>query len=311
MWKVDKVMGLKSQVKYPGFASYLRTHREKSYRSARDFCTRVKTGISYPQYSRYEAGDQLPPLVQAVTIFGQLEVNPLEALLEWNKAQLSEVTAEQGAQSVVQETLKEIDALLRQARSGKNLETKTPVEISRAGVNAFDVPLDKVVVFNRSHRDIFMKHPAYRDIFTYINAFHPRKITAEELARALKLEHGVVLEMLENLEKLGVVLKKEDSFVAAKRNFYFPDDADFFELRNLNVRHNFNQLMDGLQFEALSTRQAFRGLITREFTPAQYRWVVDQSEKLLAQTVGLSEDEGGDVIYSVMTVVGERFRRSQ
>lgn len=200
-------MGLKSQVKYPGFASYLRTHRERSYRSARDFCVRVKIGISYPQYSRYEAGDQLPPLLQAVTIFGQLEVSPLEALLEWNKAQLSEVSNQQGAQSVVKKTLKEIEALLTQVRSGKSLETEAPVEIQRAGVNAFDVPLDKVVVFNRSHRDVFMKHPAYRDIFTYINAFHPRKVSPEELARALKLDLNLIREMLENLEKLGVVLK--------------------------------------------------------------------------------------------------------
>jgi predicted transcriptional regulator len=310
MWKVNKVMGLKSQVKYPGFASYLRSHRERNYRSARDFCARVKTGISYPQYSRYEAGDQLPPLIQAVTIFGQLGVSPLEALLEWNKAQLTEASAQAVAEPAVEKTLKEIEDLLNQTRSGTP-KAANPPEKSRSGVNAFDVPLDKVVVFNRSHRDIFMKHPAYRDIFTYINAFHPRKVSVDELSRALKIEQPVIREMLENLERLGVVLRKDESFVAAKRNFYFPDDADFFELRNLNVRHNFNQLMDNMQFEALSTRQAFRGLITREFTPAQYRWVVDQSEKLLAQTVGLSEDEGGDVIYSVMTVVGERFRRSQ
>jgi predicted transcriptional regulator len=303
-------MSLKSQVKYPGFASYLRSHRERNYRSARDFCARVKTGISYPQYSRYEAGDQLPPLIQAVTIFGQLGVSPLEALLEWNKAQLTEASVQVASEPAVAKTLKEIEDLLNQTRSGTP-KAENPAEKSRSGVNAFDVPLDKVVVFNRSHRDVFMKHPAYRDIFTYINAFHPRKISVDELSRALKIEQPVIREMLENLERLGVVLRKDESFVAAKRNFYFPDDADFFELRNLNVRHNFSQLMDNLQFETLSTRQAFRGLITREFTPAQYRWVVDQSEKLLAQTVGLSEDEGGDVIYSVMTVVGERFRRSQ
>jgi predicted transcriptional regulator/transcriptional regulator with XRE-family HTH domain len=311
IWKVIELMGLKSQVKYPGFASYLRSHRERNYRSARDFCARVKIGISYPQYSRYEAGDQLPPLVQSITIFGQLGVSPLEALLEWNKAQLSDASAPTAAEPAVTKTLKEIEVLLNQVRSGITPEVEKPSEISRSGVNVFDVPLDKVVVFNRSHRDVFMKHPAYRDIFTYINAFHPRKISVEELSRALKVELPLVREMLENLERLGVVLRKDESFVAAKRNFYFPDDADFFELRNLNVRHNFNQLMDHLQFEALSTRQAFRGLITREFTPAQYRWVVDQSERLLAQAVGLPEDEGGDVIYSVMTVVGERFRRSQ
>jgi len=304
-------MGLKSQVKYPGFASYLRSHRERNYRSARDFCARVKIGISYPQYSRYEAGDQLPPLVQSITIFGQLGVSPLEALLEWNKAQLSDASVQAAPEPAVAKTLKEIEVLLNQVRSGITPEVEKSAEKSRSGVNAFDVPLDKVVVFNRSHRDVFMKHPAYRDIFTYINAFHPRKISVEELSRALKIEPPVIREMLEDLERLGVVLRKDESFVAAKRNFYFPDDADFFELRNLNVRHNFSQLMDNLQFEALSTRQAFRGLITREFTPAQYRWVVDQSERLLAQAVGLPEDEGGDVIYSVMTVVGERFRRSQ
>lgn len=303
-------MGLKSRVKYQGFASYLRSHRERNYRSARDFCNRVKIGISYPQYSRYEAGDQLPPLAQAMAIFGHLGVAPLEALLEWNRAQLTEVSA-QSADPAIQNTLREIDALLEQTRSGKSPTVENAAEKNRSGVNVFDVPLDKVVVFNRSHRDVFMKHPAYRDIFTYINAFHPRKVSSGELSRALELELSAVCEMLENLEKLGVVAKKEESYVAAKRNFYFPDDADFFELRNLNVRHNFDRMMGSLQFETLSTRQAFRGLITREYTPAQFKWVVDQSEKLLAQALSLSEDDGGDVVYSLMTVAAERFRRSQ
>jgi transcriptional regulator with XRE-family HTH domain len=302
-------MCAKLKTKYPGFASFLRTHREINYRSARDFCSRVNTGISYPQYSRYEAGDQLPSLPQALSICGFLEIPPLETLLEWNRAQLVEASDQPG----VRKTLSEIDALISRIRSGKALTMAEPEpEIApKMAVSAFKVPLDKVVVFNRSHRDVFLKHPAYRDIFTYINAFHPERISGGELARALKLSPGEVEAMLDDLEKLGVVLKKDGMYSAAKRNFYFPDDLDFFELRNENLRHNFDQLMGRLTFDELSEKKAFRGVITREFTREQYLWVIDQAEKLLAQSVGLPEDTGGNAIYSVLTVVGERFRRSE
>jgi transcriptional regulator with XRE-family HTH domain len=269
------------------FAAFLKIKREALYRSAREFSARVSTGVSYPQYSRYEAGDQLPSLAQALSICNALNVPELETLLEWNKAQLEEGSA--------------LREQLGHLVSGSKPESPT---------SGFKVPLDKVVVFNRSHRDVFQQHPAYRDIFTYINAFHPEKISVAQMARALKLEESLAEKMLAQLESLGVVLKQDGLYGASKRNFYFPDDQDFFDLRNMNVRHNFDEIMGSLTFKSISTGNAYRGVITREFTLPQLKWIAEQSEKLLAQSVGLPEDEGGEAIYSVLTVVGERFRRT-
>jgi transcriptional regulator with XRE-family HTH domain len=277
------------------FASFLKLKREALYRSAREFSARVKTGVSYPQYSRYETGDQLPSLKQALSICSALQVPELETLLEWNKAQLGEAAVQ-----------KDLDQLLSKIRAGEKVSLSKP----ESPAEGFNVPLDKVVVFNRSHRDVFQQHPAYRDIFTYINAFHPEKISVSQMAQALKLQPVETEKMLNKLESLGVVSKQDGLYSASKRNFYFPDDQDFFELRNMNVRHNFDEIMNSLTFKSLASGTAYRGIITREFTASQLKWIAEQSEKLLAQSVGLPEDEGGEAIYSVLTVVGERFRRT-
>ena len=283
---------MRNSAKYCVFAEFLRKKRGEKYRSAREFNTRVKIGVSYPQYSRYEAGEQLPSLVQALSIGAALGVPDLETTLEWNLAQLSQEQAKAAG---------EIEALLGSIRSDG-----TPARPS--GSHA--VGLDEVIVFNRSHRDLFLKDPAYRDIFTYVNAFHANEeITADKISKALKLSPKKLEAMLENLVELGVILKKGKLYSAAKSNFYFPDDVDFFELRQQNVRHNLEKVLDQMTYPDLREKKALRGLLTRELTPAQLGWILGQIEGLLGKIVELPEDPEASTIYSVCAVVGQRFSR--
>jgi transcriptional regulator with XRE-family HTH domain len=74
--------------KYPGWGNFLKLRREARFKSAREFCRMSELGISYPQYSRYEAGDQLPTLDSALSIGAILGIAPLETTIEWTLAQL-------------------------------------------------------------------------------------------------------------------------------------------------------------------------------------------------------------------------------
>src|SRR6476661_2541186 len=96
--------------RYESWGDFLKKRREERYRSAREFCSKVKVGISYPQYSRYEAGDQLPNLEQALELCRLLGVPALEGLMEWNRAQM--------AGDVAQAALRDIELLLERIRVG-------------------------------------------------------------------------------------------------------------------------------------------------------------------------------------------------
>ena len=281
---------MKLKPKYSRFSTFLRFKREEKYRSARDFCARVKIDVSYPQYSRYETGEQLPSLSQALAIGNALEIRTLETLLEWNLAQVEDSDAS-----------KQVAGLLAQVKSGAGVT-------SGPEANAPAVPLDEVIVFNRSHRELFLKDPAYRDIFTFVNAFaSPRSTNAKEISESLDIPRKKLTPMMENLVNLGVVLQEGDQYLAAKRNFYFPDDQDFFELRHLNMKHNLDCLLNSIQLKDLTHRRAFRNLITRELTSAQAVWAAHQMEALLGKIVDLPEDPTAKTIYSVCVVFGERF----
>ncbi len=281
---------MKTKPKYSSFATFLRFRRDEKYRSARDFCARVKIEVSYPQYSRYETGEQLPSLSQALAIGQALEIPTLETLLEWNLAQVEDA-----------EAAKQVSGLLTSVRSGKGIPNQPEPEKT-------SMPLDEVIVFNRSHRELFLKDPAYRDIFSFVNAFtSPRSTNADEASQSLGIPRKKLLPMMDNLVKLGVILQEGDQYLAAKRNFYFPDDQDFFELRHLNVKHNLEHIMNSIQYQDLVGRRAFRSLVTRELTHAQLGWVAGQLEALLTKVVDLPEDPSARTIYSVCAVAGERF----
>lgn len=261
----------------------------------------MPVGISYPQYSRYEAGDQLPNLEQAIELCKQLDAPTLEGVLEWNLAQISD-----------EKIRDEVLALLKlQRRSPEGLASQPPASLSQGGHGTGGVPLDDVIVFNRSHLELFLSDPAYRDVFTCINSFAPEWIAPEEIAAALGFPVAKIEAMLGDLARLGVVVPGGGRYRASKRNYYFPDDEDFFGLRNQNFTHNVQAILRALTHQDLLGRKAYRGLVTRELTAEQLTHVLGRIDDFMAKVVAMPETNRPDRIYSVCTIVGERFRRGK
>jgi hypothetical protein len=171
------------------------------------------------------------------------------------------------------------------------------------------VPLDDVIVFNRSHLRLFGSDPAYRDIFTYINSFGPQAISVDEIAAALGLERERTARMLGELHELGVIVSDGQDFRASKRNFYFPDDGDFFELRNTNMVHNSSSILSRLKHEDLVARRAYRGVVTRELTEEQVRLLLEGVDGLMSSLVAMPETSSPRTIYSLCVLFGERFSK--
>lgn len=297
--------------RYESWGEFLKGVRRRKYRSAREFCAQAQLAVSYPQYSRYESGEQLPPLDQAVGLFRHLEVPVLEGVLEWSRAQIQDEPA-------AQELANRLAALRSQVRESR-------VEPSAAPEAPGPLPLDEMIVFNRAHLKLFSSDPFYRDIFTYLNSCAPRWVRVEEVALSLGLEpsraavmlsdlhdHGVVVQdAVAALQDAGAPLRHEPRFRAAKRIFYFPDDPDFFELRNLNLAHNTDAILRRINHEDVSKKRAYRGLITRELNAEQLSQLIARMDQLLSETLCLPESETSDRVYSVCTLVGERFARNQ
>jgi transcriptional regulator with XRE-family HTH domain len=296
----------KDRRKYPTWGDFLKENRTQRFRSAREFCSAAEVGISYPQYSRYEAGEQLPNLDQALKICRLLGIPFLEGILHWCRAQL----ADPGDQAELLEKMKEVQRIEGggsqsegQPSDGDSLNDQPGFLLSGEGLN-------KVLVFNKTHLRLFSSHPAYRDIFTYINSYAPEWITSEELSQAVDLTVPRVEAMLEELNDLGVILLAGGRCRAAKKGFYFPDDEDFFELRNRNFDYEASALMKRLSFDDLQSRRAFRGVVTRELTAEQLSRVLNGIERLMRDTVALPETQEPDQIYSLGIVFGERFSRT-
>src|SRR5687767_453634 len=145
-----------SKRKYPSWGDFLKTQRSRRYRSAREFCSKVDVGISYPQYSRYEAGEQLPNLDQALRLCRLLGITPLEGTLEWCLAQIGEA-----------ETAAEFSKFLGQIRPGASAPAapaagpeailKSDGQADKSSVPLFgrDSELNDVFTFNRVHKKLF------------------------------------------------------------------------------------------------------------------------------------------------------------
>lgn len=294
--------------KYASWGEFLKRFRERGFRSAREFCTRMEVGISYPQYSRYEAGEQLPPLEQALDLCRKLGASRLEGLLEWNLAQLPETELRTDVLTLlkrVQEGGGAVNALMQPLSPKLSPHGGAGASLLSSGV----VELDDVIVFNRSHLKLFSSDPAYRDLFTYINSFSPEWVSLDELSQALSLPLKRIHKMLDDLRDLGAVVVMEGACRASKRVFYFPDDADFFPLRNMNFEHNVNTIMGKVTHDDLAARRAYRGLVTRELTAKQLDALLSDIESLMLKVVDNPESSSPDKIYSFCTLVGERFAR--
>ncbi len=304
--------------KYETWGDFLKKRREARYRSAREFCSRVTVGISYPQYSRYEAGDQLPNLEQALELCRLLEIAPLEGLLEWNRAQIYGHPSKEDIEAILgrfrEHGLEAVTSGSLQAPKGLVPASSTSGAVGKSPTGLFtnaSISPDDVIVFNRSHLRLFSSDPAFRDIFTYVNSYAPEWISAQEIVQALGMNAEKVDDMLEKLSDLGVILLAAGRCRATKKNFYFPDDEDFFDLRNLNLAHNTAGIMKKLTHENLQKRKAFRGLLTRELTEEQLEMVISKVEEVMGSIIDMPETIDPEKIYSICVLLGERFTRPQ
>ncbi|OFZ80716.1 MAG: hypothetical protein A2583_06885 [Bdellovibrionales bacterium RIFOXYD1_FULL_53_11] len=285
--------------KYESWGEFIKRRRELCFRSAREFCNRVNVGISYPQYSRYEAGDQLPNLDQALQLCKLLGVTPIEGILEWCRAQISE--------DMVRTDLEKLLDGHRSTKAGA--EAKNEMQKKTVPAKPSDFSLDDLIVFNRSHLKVFTSDPAYRDIFTYVNSFSPEWISSSEISQAIGIPPTKLSIMLEKLNDLGVLLVAGEKCRSTKRNFYFPDDPEFFEIRNLNFKHNSADILRKMKHDDISLRKSYRGLVTRELTSDQAEYFVKRLDAVANEFVMLPETENPDRIYSMCLLLGARFER--
>jgi len=305
--------------KYPSWGEFLKKKRGVKFRSAREFCTKVDVGISYPQYSRYEAGDQLPNLDQALKICRFLDVDSLEGLLEWSLAQVSNSKTKKNFEPFLEQVKSNgtsgiAEKLKNQQKLENEKEDESTNKPASLGVSLFQRnkrSINSVFVFNRSHLNLFLSNPEYRDIFTYINSYSPEWIPYSEIALAIEKPVTEVEEMLEKLSDLGVLLLAGGKCRTSKKTFYFPDDEEFFELRNKNLEHNFNKVTNQFKFSDLETKKAHRSLITRELTQEQLEQVIVKIDQLKSDVLTYPETDHPEVIYSLCIALGERFKRSE
>lgn len=285
--------------RFASWGLFLKRHRRLRFRSAREFCLQAAVSISYPQYSRYEAGEQLPSLDQALGIARLLEIGLTEAMLEWNLAQLNND----------QDAAREVRTVLNKIRAAQGDGAK-PSNAS-SSLSSTPIELDDVIVFNRSHLKLFSSDPGYRDLFTYLNSFSPEPISVEEVLHRVRLPRARGERMLRDLHDLGVITMNGGKCRISKSNLYFPDDEDFFPLRNSNLSHNIEDILSKIKYEDLQKKRAYRGLITRELTEEQVQELATRLDVLMNQVVAASAAAPTDGIYSVCVVLGQRFARGK
>jgi hypothetical protein len=170
-------------------------------------------------------------------------------------------------------------------------------------------PLDKTLVFNQSHLKVFSADPMYRDLFTYINSFYPELISMTELATAFQVPLDQIRKKVLLLEEMGVVSIQNENCKVTKSLLYFPDDPEFFELRNKNISYNFNALLEKLQHVDTVSRKAFRGLYSRELSAEQVELLILKLEEVANQVMGFPVTSHAQSVYSLCLLLGVRFSR--
>jgi hypothetical protein len=108
----------------------------------------------------------------------------------------------------------------------------------------------------------------------------------------------------------GAASAEVSGYRSTKRVLYFPDDEDFFELRNLNFRHNADEILKKLNHPDVAARKAYRGLVTRELTSDQAAQLMAGLEHVLSQAVLKPESPEARSVYSICVLLGERFERA-
>lgn len=282
------------------FGDFLKQLRQARYRSAREFCLKEGIGVSYPQYSRYESGEQLPPLATAIQIALRLQADLPLVLKYWCMEELREST--------------DVSSEVFAALSGAFPASGQVASGVGAAPLAERVSLDDVIVFNRQHLRLFQTDPRYRDVFTYVNSFAlgSEGIALEELTQAMGISRQEVDVLTQRLDDLGILTLLPGGRVrSTKKNFYFPDDEEFFSLRNQNLLHNMQEILGTLDHSDLTARRGLRALVTRELTEEQFGRIMTTLEEALSEMVGMEEDSASAAIYSLAVLFGKRFERPQ
>ncbi len=285
------------QRKYELFGEFLRENRKKHHRSARGFCTTVDLGISYPQYSRYEAGEQLPSLEQVLKIADALEAPVMDAVQAWNLAQISDADARTRFREQ-----------WRLSKASESRPVEGPGHPGAQGGLKEAMALDDVIVFNRAHLRLFQSDPAYRDIFTAVNCANGWA-TVSAIAQALHIAPERLRPMLLALNDHGVIDLDGDYCKTSKSNFYFPDDADFFEIRNRNFIYEAQSILANLKAQDVATKRSYRSLLTRDLSHAQLLAVIEKLDLVMAQVLEMEHYADSERIYSVCALVGPRYSR--
>jgi transcriptional regulator with XRE-family HTH domain len=311
---------------YRNWGQWLKRKRETKFRSAREFCTHIDLGISYPQYSRYESGDQLPSANQLVAICRAVETDPVEALMEWCLSQIEDqeiwvqfgqalpwVAALRRGETVCPKPSSEEKDESKNRPSDAELEARAREE-ARATTKAESELLGMTLVFGKVHRELFESDPRYRDVFTYVNAYDGAGVSMDDLSRDLGIETAHAFRMAETLARLGVLVVErgvgKTLYRASKKFFYFPDDEEFFDLRNKNFRHNIEGVLGGKKYAEFVKSGCMRDLLTRELTEEQYKKVRDAAEHWLVEASQMDEDPSAKTIYSIGLFMGPRFKKT-
>lgn len=288
--------------KYQAWGEFLKERRSQRFRSARDFYLKINLGISYPQYSRYEQGEQLPQLDHALTLCEILGIPLQEGFLKWCESQA-------GGSSLFARVKKELFSSKEEGSSvaegvSKELSSKTPTQNSKFS-------LDEVLVLNRAHVDLFNSTARSRDVFTFIASLYPSWVEFEEISQRLRIPTSEVRKIVKSLCDQGLLLGEGKRVRAAKSKFYFPNDEDFFDLRNRNVLENVDTIMRNLTHQDVREKRACRRVVTRKLTPVQIQDVFQQIENFIEEVVDLPDADYSDTVYSLCMILGERFNHNE
>ncbi len=172
---------------------------------------------------------------------------------------------------------------------------------------------DHLMVFNRSHIKLFESDARYRDIFTFVNVYTPEEwISLEEVSKSLGISAEELDPMVETMNDHGLILLAGGRCRSPKVMYYFPDDEDFFELRNQNFRYNSEAILGRATFHEIHERSAYRNVLTRRFTKSQVQHLVGRLDEILREMANMPEEPNtvNDPVYSVCLLAGERFRRN-
>ncbi|MEK7692119.1 MAG: hypothetical protein AAB425_13980, partial [Bdellovibrionota bacterium] len=173
--------------------------------------------------------------------------------------------------------------------------------------------LDHVLVLNRKHRDILASDPNFRDVLTYIQSFKPELVSLGRVATEIGLSLLRVREMCAKLAENHLLEVIGDEARGVKQALYFPEDEDFFLLKNQSFTHNVSKILGQLSVEDLRNKRATRMLLTAALSEDDFKEVQRSLEGVVESV--LSRKRPGATtdapVYSVCVLAGRRFESAK